>query len=419
MKYSIVIWIAAMGLTLAMLAQVAQAYSQEELDMISACFSSPSTCAAPTSSEPTGPQLPLTLIPGAALSFRGDDTLSPRMSPDGSQIAFNFLSGGAVFRIARAGWMDGAPFGTTVGPSTLTGLGGIDDSAVVAGTRTTGNPWVSSLPGDLSLISIFDYDSGTANDLGSNDQRIVGSVFDADSGPFGDNRLAIWDFNVVTMDWGLTTRNGLGFGFQGGLLAMTPDGLFAVGLSDSAAATGTFDAQAISFDLTTNTTTALPFLAGTPHNDALANALSDDASIIIGNVDGFLGTPVAAQWSGGGITELPRLPGHTESAGLAVAGDGLTAGGSSGTDAVVWDTTTFGVRKLSGYVLGAGLTIPAGCLLTSVTDMDGDGLLLTGNALCSGKQRVYELEMPYPVPEPSLPWGLMAGVGMLALRRNR
>jgi PEP-CTERM motif len=69
-------------------------------------------------------------------------------------------------------------------------------------------------------------------------------------------------------------------------------------------------------------------------------------------------------------------------------------------------TATFEAHPLVNVVRGVGLEVPAECVLSSVTDLDFLGQKVVGEATCdlgAGPfKRVYELEVPFSVPEPSL-----------------
>jgi hypothetical protein len=117
------------------------------------------------------------------------------------------------------------------------------------------------------------------------------------------------------------------------------------------------------------------------------------------------------------VQELPLFGAATTSQGRAVAGDGLSIGGSVGDEAAVWNGITFEAMHLAGYVAGMGLTIPIECTLKNVTDMDLTGVRLVGEATCdtgSGPfTRVYELEAPVPLPEPGFGTALLAAIPLL------
>jgi len=368
-------------------------------------------------------------IAGASISFRGDETFNPKLSPSGIHVAFERTNTGLA-RVSRSIFGDGVAYGTSNVGSSVGAVGGIGNAAEVAWTQNGVTPFVSSSPGALPLTDPFGiatFDSGRALDVDFDKSRIVGSVMIDNPFPIIDeNSLAIWTFNQITFVYDLTNHIGISFGFQGGILAVTPDGLFGVGLSSSSAASGTFDAQAFLINLTTNAITALPFLPATPINDASANALSDSTSLIAGTTDTTSSTSVATAWTDSGgvdsITELPRFAGETVSSGLAVAGDGLSIGGSIGPQAAVWNGITFEARSVEAYALGAGLTIPPECELSSVTDMDGSGFRIVGDATCDTGggpfKRVYELELPFAVPEPDLSLSLAIGVLAVTSRRR-
>jgi hypothetical protein len=398
MKYLIVIWIAAIGLTLAVITHVAQAYTQEELDFISGCFSNPSGegCTVESSASAT--------VNAATLTFRDDDTRNPRISKDGTWVTFNRVLGGG----RRAGWQDGSPLGVSV---TLGEVRGVANNGTTVGVDSFGTtPYAGALT--LPLFAPL-YENGAANDVSNDGNRVVGNVFDANSGMFGTGYHAVWDYSIVSMSYGLDTKPSVNFGPNARLHALTPDNRFAAGASATNNTTGTFRMQAVVFDIVTDTITVLPFGPMAITKGAEAYALSDDGVFAVGYslIGATQSEPVV--WGPPGVyTSLP-LNGGFEGVAYTTDALGGPVGGTVDNVAVVWDSSRTYMRDVAHIAEAGGAVVPAGCALETVRDMSEIGDRLVGDADCSGIPTVYELGLAIPLPEPSLAVGLMAGAGLL------
>jgi len=256
----------------------------------------------------------------------------------------------------------------------------------------------------------LNFEASAAYDMTDID-LIVGEAIDFTGGTFG--AFARWDRQTGSV-YILSTVSALDFGPAARLKALTADGLYAAGESTTGPASGTFGTQAVLYDMTTDSASVLPFLPTPFTPNAVAHAISDDATLVVGTHTGTL--PVEWTTAPAAVNLLPTVVGTTSGTALAIAADGSAVCGSNGPHAVAWDATRGYVRRLDHIVPDA---VPVGCTLNSCTDMNAVGDRLVGNATCSGEARVYELQLPMPVPEPS--GGLVAGalaLVPLALRRR-
>jgi len=392
--------------------------------------------------EEGGASAAMAPITGASIQFRVDNSANPMLSPSGDRIAFEETNG--PVRVHRAVFGDGIPGGSEAPAPDAFGsrsnlIAGIDDSGFVAGTRSQTSPTLSqAYVADSSVgtyLTLTDNFSNTftfagAFDVDANSVRIVGSVFDSTAGTFGKNYPAFWQFNSGSGLYELRRWNGLSASTswtQAAFRAVTPAGTHGVGYSGGTGAPTPNGRRAFINTLGSNTFTALPFIPSATTNFSEANALSDSRDTVVGRATNSTGSNIATAWLNVGgswsVNELPLFGTATSSAALAVSGDGLSIGGTVGPEAAVWDGVTLAAHRLSDIVQGIGLVIPPECVLSSVTAFDFAGFRVVGDATCdtgSGPfKRVYELEVPFAVPEPGI--GLSLGLAipfMMRLRRS-
>jgi uncharacterized membrane protein len=211
------------------------------------------------------------------------------------------------------------------------------------------------------------------------------------------------------------------------LTAINPAGTFAAGFGGSTSVPSPSGSQAFRFNVAAVSFAGLPFIPSATTNFSEALALNDSASLIVGRARNASAQNVATAWtqvSGStyAANELPLFGTATSSTALSVSGDGTSIGGAVGTDAAVWNASTFEARPLVDVIRGVGLEIPTECVLSNVTDLDFLGQKVVGEATCDlgagSFKRVYELDVPFSVPEPGLAISLGIAVAYVVVLRG-
>ncbi len=172
--------------------------------------------------------------------------------------------------------------------------------------------------------------------------------------------------------------------------AVSADGATVVGYS-----LGLEGSDAFAWTPTTGMT-ILPALPGSISNIALG--MNSDASLIVG-LSGA--TSRAVMWQGGSIIDLGLATGFPRSRAVAVSDDGSVVvgqvdGGLTNPTAAIW-TADFGWRPLRQYLVSIGVSIPDGINLSGLTGVSRDGRTIIGYTSVLGKtQQGFIATIPAP-----------------------
>lgn len=173
--------------------------------------------------------------------------------------------------------------------------------------------------------------------------------------------------------------------------------------------------------------TGIPLLTFDSSRPGYVNAITDAAGgsfIAVGEADHLRGgsevvTRDAIRWNG--ITDTPDWLTSLDDANTScvtratsINSDGSYVGGSSCGEAVVWDRGEYvGPMSLMRFV-AASNPVPAGWVLTEVTDVALNDDVFVGKGTLNGVPRNWAIDMQgTPVPEP--PMTALAGAGLLAI----
>jgi len=139
--------------------------------------------------------------------------------------------------------------------------------------------------------------------------------------------------------------------------------------------------------------------AGNFRASSQASAVSGDGSVVVGTSFNAASQAQAFRWTqAGGMVGLGFLGSATSSFAYGVSGDGgivvgvadVAVAGSANFDTtgMVW-TQAGGMKAVSDYLTGKGLTVATGTVFHSVQSISSDGSVLVGEAKLGGTEQAY------------------------------
>jgi len=173
---------------------------------------------------------------------------------------------------------------------------------------------------------------------------------------------------------------------------------------------------------------AITSLAG-PTGTSEANAVSDDGVFVVGRTSMPSGGIQGYIWTeAGGMINLGAFDGQTFGNALDVSNDGSrivgNAQGNTGLRATVWSPDS-GWQDLTYVLTASGLNL-SGWVLNVAYGISDDGRFVVGYGTHNGLNQAFQAELPtsipqvqnpYTIPEPSVGFAALAGVGLFCSGR--